>query len=600
MSGNIASRYIGGVPYGPAMSVSNYLPRAANLPPGSPVAQPPVTPVTPVVPGGVGAIGGGIDPRTGAVTQVGGLGDVGGGGGNMLLAAALGALPYLPDAYNAVSDWFGSSATPPVGDLPTPPEFLTPEQAFDLPRTPETEWAADATVGPWGMPAVQFGGSQFGWVAPGSSPWAPAGTDGIIWDPTGAAANLGTAGNGWVHPGDLGGGGFGSTLGGDLSGGFGGEPMASVSAPPSDLGGGLSWLNNPLGLSEALFAAPDFGLGSLGGFNLDAAPLYAPAAIFNHGIQGLAKPGGEAGASIGATAGLALGTLIAGPYGAALGTLAGGAIGGQIGPAPTVGRNFSSFGTFNPDGSIGWNGAGGDNGGGAADASGFTDWFTPVLAQAAQAQGLAFNPNMAGAQIRVGGYDNFSRRARTAGGYFYDVAPQGAAFGGSPENYVLRPATASAWAPGTGYLDDAAFGAGQADDFTRHVLADLTARGVYVPVGQQGPGADYLANSIGADYGYYQPGASFGDVLAQRQGVIGGFVGERNRLADLRQNDFGQFLGQVGGWQIQDGQFYAPGYGLMDAPAGYQAPAPAGYWNEGMFMPGVASPPASVNDVGGG
>lgn len=432
----------------------------------------------------------------------------------LLGASALGLLQYLPDAYDAVSEWLS-----PSQDLPTPPEWMSQEQAAALggqnpvgsgafqagSAIPEgtslmlrsgdvIQAPAGATMGIDGI--LEYPGGGFDQL----SPWQGLGSDGLPPAPT-EGAGLGPVDINPVEAGTN-----------ALEGG--------TNATEAAQGG---WLNNPLGLSDALFTTPDLGLGSVGGVSLDAAALNIPAAIFGYGVQGLAKPGGELGAGIGSTLGGIAGSIIGGPWGAALGTIAGGAIGGQIGPAPTIGRNFGSMATIGGDGNYYWSNAGGDNGGSASDANAFTDWFGQALRQQAAQQGLVFNPNMAGAQFNIGGYDNFWRGGQTAGGFFYDPY-----LSGSPESSALRPA--DDWMSG-GYSAD------QANAFTTNVLADLTARGVYTQPGAEQRGLDYWASTSGADLGFYgAPGGAYSDVAQ------GG--GDWNSLLSGRQNAINGFLDQ--------------------------------------------------------
>jgi hypothetical protein len=258
---------------------------------------------------------------------------------------------------------------------------------------------------------------------------------------------------------------------------------------------------------------------------------------------------------------------VAGPVGAAVGTIAGGAIGGQIGPAPTIGRNFSSIGTIGGDGNIYWGNSGGDNGGTGADASGFSNWFGQNLLQQAGQQGLAFNPNMAGAQFRVGGYDNFSRGGPSpAGGYFY--TPD--AVGGSPENYALRPS--DDWASG-------AFTGDQANAFTTSVLGDLTARGVFTQPGATQPGMDYWNQSQGTPLGWYGSptgaysqtqfgGGDFNSILGDRQNAITGWVNQQRA-----QGETNAAAEQVLGSNYLPGTQYDPNFGWQQiASQGADAP----------------------------
>ena len=100
---------------------------------------------------------------------------------------------------------------------------------------------------------------------------------------------------------------------------------------------------------------------------------------------------------------------------------------------------------------------------------------------------------MAGANIVVGGYDNFSRRSETPGGFFYLPTTN---TGGSPENWALRPSG-----------DTEAYSPEQASAFTRNVLADLSARQVFTPTGQ-GAGLDYYNSISGAPLGAYGQSAA--------------------------------------------------------------------------------------------
>jgi hypothetical protein len=256
---------------------------------------------------------------------------------------------------------------------------------------------------------------------------------------------------------------------------------------------------------------------------------------------------GSAGGPVGALIGAAAGAL----GGSFLGGTAGAGIGSQIGPAPTIGRNFGVQGTFNPDGSLSWAGAGGDNGATDDDASAFANWFSPQLSRAAQAQGLAFNPNMAGVQFNIGGYDQWDRNANLGGvgGFFYDPFR-----GDSPERYALRPGTAEGLAGllgGPGYTQDQAFGPGMANDFTNAVLADLSARGVFTAAGAEAPGRDFFNNSMGSGLGSYGPGMGFNDLFAQAQGNIRDWQTRQPILArDRAAMDaaYQQYL-QTGSWE---------------------------------------------------
>lgn len=523
MSGNLAARYIAGLPYDPSLGVSAYsrAPRlaaptgTASLPGGALSLPIDATGQAVRVPAaGASVLGATTPPPPAALLGGSTASGVAGGGNDGLIAALLsgaGLLQYLPDAYNAVSDWLSPSVS--GGDLPTPPEQLTPQQAYDAGGG---DYAPDATVGPWGLPVVPFGGADFGYVPPGSSAWSPAGGQGVIWDPNGAAGQLGTT-NGWTYPGDAGGGSAPAVDAAAVQGGGFSLPDGAVLSAADDPFTGS--LGTAAGLDVATGLAGAGG-GALGGWIASQAPWTK---------QGYGAVGAQAGSALG---GVATGALIgsaAGPIGTAAGALAGallggwggGAAGSQIGPLPTIGRNFSSIGTFDGSGALNWGNSGGDNGGSASDATSFADWFGGNLAQQAAAQGLQYNPNMAGAQIRVGAYDNFSRSGPSpAGGFFYTPDT-----GGTPEQYALRPADDFA---------NSAYSPDQANAFTTNVLADLAARGVYTQQGAQQPGMDYWGASQGTPLGWYgaqggqydaiqNGGSDFNTLLGQRQGAVQGW-----------------------------------------------------------------------------
>ncbi|MBR0682222.1 hypothetical protein GXW74_17155 [Roseomonas eburnea] len=527
MSGSVAPRYQTGLLYDPSMGVGRYgrLPTVDRITGGTdaPVLTVPTR-------GQTDASGIAVRPEAGTVTPA--AGGEGGGSDNlmMLTSLLLSMAPYLPQAYTAARDLFGAgdaAAAAPGETLPTPPEYLTPEQAFDASRASEAGLASDATVGPYNMPVVPFGGQSFGYVPPGASSWSAPDTSGVIWSPqTPSFGDTGAAvGGGWVHPGDL---------GATSVPAVGVSPQAIQSAAAAPGTAGASWYG--------LFGIPTVenpitGLGALGGVDIANALASAGAGAFgSYAGSTLARPGGEVGAGIGGAAGATIGGLIAAPFGlapvgAALGGLIGSGGGGQIGPNPTVGRNYSSFGTFDPSGGIGWGTMGGDNGGTAADAQGMSDWFGNALAQEAAAHGYGFNPNMQGVQIRVGGYDNATRGTNGPSGFFYDVAGPGQGFGGSPENYALRATQNTPFF--SGWDPSQVYGPEQARAFTSNVLADLVARGVYTPGGQAGPGMDYFGQTLGAGYGLYSPGTSFDAALADRRGVIGDWVNQQTNLLSL-------------------------------------------------------------------
>lgn len=615
MSGSIASRYIGGVPYGPSMGVSRYAPQAANLPPASPIAQPPPTSVTPPAPD-VTLPGGGVAPGTGSISSVGGVG--GGGGMNLLslLPMALGALGYLPEAYNAVERLLGGGEE----ELPLPPEFLTEEQAImanggfggAVPTfTPSFDFAS-STFGPLGSP-VRTGFALAEDMASGGMgaipDWLTQGRvmpEGVTVDPVASAALLeGAPEPMYAFGADPR---FAAAGGADGFGALGAteDAFRSVSAPAAEGApageGWFSGIGNWLRGAQQYIAAQnapmagamlsqDLGLtGSLGRNPLTGADLVTDIAGFGGGLagglmssqvpwasQGYGAIGHQAGSTAGGIAGGALLGSALGPLGALFGAFGGALMGGlggagagsQIGPAPTIGRNFSGFGSFDPTGNIVWAGFGGDNGGTGADAQGFGDWFTQALAQEAASRGYAFNPAAAGTSIRVGGYDNFSRRGETPGGYFYDLAAPGATFGGSPENYALRPGGLLSGGGIAGW-DGGAFGPQQANAFTTNVLADLVARGVYAPAGQSGPDLGQIAGTFGADYGFYTPGVSFEDALAARNWYIGTHLAQQQENARLAAAQQALIASQP-----TPGQYDWSG----------NNPNQMGYWNEGQFFP---------------
>jgi hypothetical protein len=261
---------------------------------------------------------------------------------------------------------------------------------------------------------------------------------------------------------------------------------------------------------------------------------------------------------------------LAGAFG---GGMIGAGAGSQIGPQPTIGSNFGATGTFGADGNIAWGGFGGDNGGDAAEAQGFANGFGQNLLAMAARQGLAFNPNMAGLQFNIGGYDNFSRSGLTSGGFFYDPLR-----GGSPENYALRPN------PG---LD--AYSPGQQGAFTNAVLADMTARNVFTAPGAGGGfGMDSYQQTLGAPLGFYGAQTygqmdvpTFGQSLAQRQGEVGGWL-----AGQAAQQQAQQQAQAALGANFDPGQQYAPGFDWSSPAAGWaidpgaMAASEAG-WNTG-------------------
>lgn len=498
MSGT-ASRYIGGVPYDPSRSVGRYPTRSSIL--SGPTQRD--YGGGQVIPAATDGTGIALNPANGAVTSAG----VDGVGGNaMLLSALLGALSYAPDAYNALRDLFGprdaqaqtGGAAADTPDVATGGAGIGTNTAALLGRGGYngTDLAMAQALDQGGFAA---GSPATQWIGQGGN-WTGAFEPGSLTVDQGATMRLLDA-----PMGSLG-------QSGDL-GGF--TQMASVSAPadgvtvgsaPAD-GGGTSW-TNPFGIRTGL----EDTLGSVGGVDLATGIANMGAGIAGaYAARGLAgrSPERQMGASIGSTLGGLVGSLL-GPAGTFAGAAGGGMIGGQIGAQPTIGRNFAGVGTFGGDGGLSWGQMGGDNGGNADDAQAAANWFTPALNALAQQYGYAFNPNAAGAQIRIGGYNNFDRNMPGVGGFFYDMAAPGGQFGGSPERYTLRPDQST-----YGWGDNNAFGRG--DIFTQNVLADLVARNVFTPGGQ---GADYYGGN--ADYGFYNSADPFSTNLAQRQAVIGG------------------------------------------------------------------------------
>jgi hypothetical protein len=472
-----------------------------------------------------------------------------GGGGSGIMDFVSQVVPRIPglgdELYEGVSDLFG----------------------LDRPRVlPEEEMALAASQVPSAMPVVDFFGSEFGYVPVESLPqaWQQVAPQGVIMDPTGAAAQLG-AGNGAV-----------TTQVAQLPDAPAID-MAQAPQAPSIEGAGGSFWTNPLDLPSSMMTAEGINIGQIGGADVATGLMNAGAGAFgSYAGSTLAKPGGEAGAAIGGTLGAALGGWLLGPVGAALGGLAGSGIGGQVGPAPTIGANFSSMGTFDPQGRIVWGPAGGDNGGTAENAQSFANWFSDAVAREAADRGYVFNPNMSGAGVRVGAYGNFSRTGETPGGFFYDIANSGDAFGGSPENYALRPGGLLA-GEGIAQWPGGPMGEDQAATMARNAMADMVARGVYVPVGQEGPGRERLAQSIGADYGFYTPGSSFEDALAQRNWYVGTHLAQQQENARLAE-------AQRAAAEAQAVRGVPPPVaGQRTDVAGPEWNA--GYYNEGVFFP---------------
>ena len=483
MSGNLAARYIAGLPYDPSLGVSAYsrAPRAAaptgtaSLPGGALTLPIDATGQAVRVPAAGATLLGGAP----AAAVVGTPTASGVAGGEDGLASALlsgaGLLQYAPDAYNYL---FGdTSAVDPAGQ--------------GITTLPGGDQISNAV----------FNGLGTNWdnvFQPGTWSVDEAATQRLLDAPMG----------------ELGQGGAEGAAG---QGGWFSLPSGAVLSAADDPFTGSLGAAGGIDVATGLAGA---GGGALGGWIAGQAPWTQ---------QGYGAIGSQAGSALG---GVATGALIgsaAGPIGTAAGALAGALIGGwgggaagsQIGPLPTIGRNFSSIGTFDGSGGLNWGNAGGDNGGSASDATSFADWFGGNLAQQATAQGLSFNPNMSGAQIRVGAYDNFSRNGPSpAGGFFYTPDT-----GGTPEQYALRPSDDFA---------NSAYSPDQANAFTTNVLADLAARGVFTGAGQPQPGMDAWGTSQGTPLGWYgaqggqydaiqNGGSDFSTLLGARQGAVQGW-----------------------------------------------------------------------------
>lgn len=511
MSGTTASRYIGGVPYGPGVSVGRY-PNAASVGAMPGVVSGPTVQVRPV------DYSGGIVPQSvGAATGGGAAVE----GTNILasLIPLLGMLQYAPDAYNAI-DRLVSGEPSQSEELPLPPEQMAPPE---IPGA--VPYGTSDTYGQlWGVPVVD-------------------GQQGLhsLYDGQGRSLGSIDMMQGADDFGDL-----GAFDPGDAAGGAG----AAAPAIPASWGGAIEaaggfenavaagTLPTDFGMTGALGELPMLGDIATGGLDLlgGAAGGWIAAQPF----QNSNRPYAQTGQQIGSLAGGIIGQILipipglGAAAGAAIGGLIGGQGGGLIGPEATIGRNFSSMGTLGGDGNIYWGPSGGDNGGTGQDASAFANWFASDLQRQAAAQGYALNPNMAGTQIRVGGYDNFSRDMQSpAGGYFYDVAPNGGEFAGTPQNYALRPSDDFAYNP---------YSREQAAAFSTNVLADLVARGVYTPGGATSYDSGYLPSTLGANYGWYGSptgdysqieygGGDFQNVLAGRQNAIQGYLNEQQRAA---------------------------------------------------------------------
>ncbi|MBR0649210.1 hypothetical protein GXW78_06020 [Roseomonas terrae] len=359
----IASRYIGGIPYDPSMQTGRYPNRA------SVGTTPGIVEVPGVVPRGADPAGGGVTPAivqaplTGGVAGGGGGGS-GGGGNNLLASLLLGGLGAAPLIYDQVSDWFEPAAPPYEA-----PDLGSVENMFD---------PGGSFLGPGGVsiPTAALGGFGTNWNSvfePGSWTVNQAGTDAIL--------------NAPMPTGDQ----F-AGLAGDVAAGTAGAGALANAGEAAALTPGL------LESGELVFGGVDVGS------QIASLPLSIISGIAGNSFGRRGNPenaawGTAAGSALASIGAAMLPTPLApiGLFLSAIGPAAGGAIGSQIGPPPTVGRNFSSFGTFGGDGNLHWGSSGGDNGASALDADPFANWFAGDLFQQAADQGLQFNPNMAGA-----------------------------------------------------------------------------------------------------------------------------------------------------------------------------------------------------------
>jgi len=579
MSGT-ASRYQGRLTYGPGLRVASAYPgmTGAELPEIE-RSQPTPMPQGQTLARSTGARGAGTVSAPS-----------GDGGSNLLLLAGLGLLPYAGDIFDAASGLFGGG-----DDLPTPPEFLTedelirrgmrdatpgyelglsgPTPSLDLLRQGGTT-GLDPMIAQGIATAEDFAGvTPTNWATQSGMPagWEMLPTPEGMLDPIdfssapGAMAEGGAAaGGGWLS-------GIRAAI--DAAN----TPMAGATVP-QDLG--LTGLMGEL----PMFGDVATGLADIAG---GMAGSWMSAQPFRKSTRPYAGMGQQVGSAIGGVIGQAIIPIpvLGAMAGAALGGLAGGGAGSQIGPAPTIGRNFGVTGTFGGDGNIAWGTGGGDNGGTADDANAFANWFGGNLMQRAAAEGLTFNPNMAGVQFNIGGYDQWDRNPNLGGvgGYFYDPY-----LGGSPERYSLRPTASLPGADlfnalqGPGFTPDQAFGPDQAGAFTNAVLGDLTARGVFTRPGQEAPGRDFYQGTMGMPLGSYTPGMSFADAYGQRQGAVGGWQAGADLRAQQAQGQalaLEQMLGAGTGAGLAPGTVYQTGDGSY-ATAG------------GMLTPNIYSPGA--------
>lgn len=525
MSGSFSPRYQVGQFYDPSMRAGTYgrMPNVGRAPSGGVSPDLGVTPVATIDANGIA-----VRPGAGVVTAAGG--DGGGGGMEMMLASALGLLPYVPDAVDLVGRLTGVGGEEA---LPLPPEFLTEEQAAALNGGPQQAAGMSAA---YGVPVVPFGGAQFGYVPAGSSPWSPAGGEGIFWDPTGAASNLGG-----VTP-SVGGeaaAGLGAAPAADASAGFAAAPVDAAAAGVGSgaIGAGMTDLLADIGVTGSL--------GSIGGFDiggglLDAGAGYLgslmsrDAALSLGGGTENAGYGQAIGSTIGGIAGSVIpviGTLV----GSALGGLIGGGVGGQIGPPPTVGPNYGALGTFNANGGIDFGGFGADNGGDPADAQALGGYLSQALPAYAQQRGLMFNPNAAGYEISVGGYGDR--------GMFYlpGTSP-------SPEVH-------------------AAFSR-DPDAYMNIALGDLAARGVYVPQGTTDFAAPFANANASLPMNVYQgfdpnsnalgdllraaTDTSYEGVFGRQSGAINAWNAENQRVAAIQASQ------GPNAWQNTPASFWSP------------------------------------------
>lgn len=575
MSGSFSPRYQVGQFYDPAMRSGQY----ARMPgggraPSAPGAAPDMG-VRPVP--GIDASGVAVRPGAGVVTAAGtGTGDAGGGMDAMILASALGLLPYVPDAINLVGRLAGGGAEEA---LPLPPEFLTEEQAAALNGAPTV--GAPITSGMYPAGAALPAGQQFITGPSGQAFTLPAGAvmdiDGIVqlpdgsfldatsWlDLPGAGSNLPLAPieSGIVAPNSL------TELAG---GGVSGAEMTSVAAPTGGAPVGIpaGAVGDPfygsLGDMPSFLGGGDFatGLAGLGGGTVGGL-ISAQAPWTREGYGAIGQQAGSAAGGIAAGAAMGsafgpIGTFFGALGGAFLGGMAGGGAGSMIGPPPTVGPNYGALGRFNAQGGIDFIGFGADNGGDPADAQALGGYLSQALPAYAQQRGLMFNPMAAGYEISAGGYGDR--------GMFYlpGTSP-------SPEVHAAFSRDPNA------YLNIA--------------LGDLAARGVYVPQGTTDFAAPFANANASLPMNVYQgfdpnsnalgdlvraaTDTSYEGVFGRQSAAIDAWnatnqrtaaeqqmrTGQQNALMQFVQQNNGMSLaGQGGG----EGDYFVQGYGPINA-----------------------------------